>query len=487
VANLKDILYGVALTEVVGSTDQEVTGLTIDSRAAESGWLFAAIRGTQVDGHDYIDQAIKQGATAILCEEIPADPGQTTFLKVASTGLELGTLASNFYGNPSERINLIGITGTNGKTTTATLLYRLFTQMGHECGLLSTIVNRIGGEVIDATHTTPDVITINKLMHDMVMADCDYCFMEVSSHAIDQQRIAGLKFKGGVFTNITHDHLDYHKTFKEYIRVKKQFFDGLPEGAFALTNVDDRQGQAMVTNTKAKVHTYGLKTMADFKGKILEDSFTGLILAVDNEELHSQLVGEFNAYNLLVVYGVAAISGFEKIDVLAAISQLQSAEGRFDSIISPQAHIRAIVDYAHTPDALKNVLQTIKKIRTGTEKVITLFGCGGDRDKTKRPVMAEVACEFSDQVIFTADNPRSEDPQTIISEMMDGVPPHHKSKVLAITDRQEAIRTACTMAQAEDIIIIAGKGHEKYQEIAGVKHPFDDMAVLTESFQTLNK
>ncbi|MBO9150618.1 UDP-N-acetylmuramoyl-L-alanyl-D-glutamate--2,6-diaminopimelate ligase [Chitinophaga sp. GCM10012297] len=485
---LREILYNVNIGQVLGNNDIAVHALHIDSRRVGAGDVFIAIRGLAADGHDFISKAISQGAGAVVCETIPDTTSpDVCYVQVPNSHQAAGVMAGNFYDNPSHKLQLVGVTGTNGKTTIATLLFRLFTRLGHTCGLLSTVQNQIGENIVPATHTTPDPINLNALLADMVAQGCDYAFMEVSSHAVHQQRIAGLKFAGGIFSNITHDHLDYHKTFDEYIRVKKAFFDGLPAGAFALTNLDDKRGNVMLQNTKARKATYSLRTMADFKGKILENNLTGLIMQVGEKEVHFRLIGEFNAYNLMAVYGAAVLLGKEKDDILAALSNIQGAEGRFDYIVSKKLRVIGIVDYAHTPDALLNVLATIKNLREGHEQIITVVGCGGDRDKAKRPVMGQVATEHSDRVIFTSDNPRSEDPQEIIREMEEGVAVHQRKKTLSIADRKEAIKTAVGFAQQEDIILIAGKGHEKYQEIKGVKHPFDDKQVLSEVLELLEK
>ncbi len=488
IAILRDILYKVSLVEVHGLTEIEVNKICFDSREVESGSLFIALRGTKSDGHQFITSCISKGAVAVVCEEMPKEFSEhVTYVKVNDSAKALAIISANFYDNPSEKIKLIGITGTNGKTTTATLLFRLFRNLNQHAGLISTVQNQIDEEIIPATNTTPDPVALNRLLALMVAEGCTHCFMEVSSHAIVQKRTEALKFSGGVFTNITHDHLDYHRTFKDYIAAKKLFFDMLPETAFALVNVDDRNGSVMIQNCKAKKQTYALKTMADYRAKVLENNLSGLILNIDNQELHTQLIGEFNAYNILAVYAVTRLLGVEVLDALTAISKLQAAEGRFDFITSHQKKVIGIVDYAHTPDALQKVLETIRNIRTGNEMVITVVGCGGDRDKTKRPIMAKIACELSDKVILTSDNPRSENPQIILSEMEAGVGADKRKKVLTIADRKEAIRAACTMANAGDIVLVAGKGHEKYQEIAGVKYPFDDKQVLTESFNVLEK
>ncbi len=480
---LKDILYKAGLVEVLGSTEISIASICFDSRKAEKGSLFIAVKGTQSDGHKFIDQVEEAGAAAIVCEELPKQKNKNvTYVKVKDTEVALGIIASNFYDNPSEKLKLVGITGTNGKTTTASLLYDLFLSLGYNAGLISTVVYKIGREEFPATHTTPDAIRLSKLMKQMVDAGCKYCFMEVSSHAVVQKRIAGLKFSGAVFTNITHDHLDYHKTFEEYIKAKKKFFDELDADAFALANKDDQNGMVMIQSTVANKKTYALKSSADFKCKILESQFAGLLLNMDGTEMWSKLIGPFNAYNMLAVYATAILLGQEKLKILTALSTLSSVDGRFQQV-KTQSGIVGIVDYAHTPDALLNVLKTIREIRTPDEKIVTVIGCGGDRDALKRPVMAQIACEESDKVILTSDNPRSEDPEQIIREMQKGIERQHQKKVLSITDRREAIKTACSLASSGDIILVAGKGHEKYQEIKGVKHPFDDVKILTENLE----
>lgn len=482
---LKDILYKAGITEVIGDTETPIMGVTADSRAVELVSLFVAVRGTISDGHKFIDKAIEGGAIAIVCEELPAELNPAvTYIRVHDASYALGHIASNFYGVPSSRMRLVGVTGTNGKTTCATLLYNLFTALGHKCGLISTVENKIGREVIPSTHTTPDPVSLNKLLADMVDENCTYAFMEVSSHAAAQNRITGLEFIGAIFTNLTLDHLDYHKTLENYRDAKKKFFDQMPYGSFALVNVDDRNGMFMMQNTKAKRYTYGLKNMADYKAKVLEDSLTGLHLIIDGQEFWTKLIGNFNAYNLLAVYSTAVLLGESKVDVLTALSALSPPEGRFQYIKS-KSNVAAIVDYAHTPDALENVLKTIEEIRTRNEQVITIVGCGGDRDRSKRPLMAQIACEHSDRVILTSDNPRSENPEDILAEMQTGVDPSNYKKVLKVTDRKEAIRTAISLAKDGDIILVAGKGHEKYQEIQGVKYPFDDMEVIKETFNQL--
>lgn len=483
--NLSEIIEGLAFTELQGSADVEITAIVFDSRKVIPGCLFVAVKGTVVDGHDYIDKAIKDGAIAVICEDLPAHTAaEVDFLMVANSAIALGIVSANFYNNPSKKLKLIGVTGTNGKTTIATLLYQLFRDLGYKCGLLSTVENQINGQIIPSTHTTPDQVELNKLIDEMVQAGCDYCFMEVSSHAIAQHRIQGLVFAGGIFTNLTHDHLDYHKTFAEYLKAKKAFFDGLPKNAFALTNVDDKNGNVMLQNTVAYKKSYGLKNMADYKAKILENQFGGLLLQIDNEDVWFKMVGTFNAYNLLAVYTAAMLLDQDRAKVLTVLSKLSGAEGRFEYIVATNKVI-GIVDYAHTPDAVQNVLSTIHDIRKGNEKVITVIGCGGDRDKTKRPVMAKVACEWSDKVILTSDNPRTEDPAQIIKDMEEGVDPAFKRNTLSIADRKEAIKTACHLAHPGDIILLAGKGHEKYQEINGVKNHFDDMEELVNQFKLM--
>jgi UDP-N-acetylmuramoyl-L-alanyl-D-glutamate--2,6-diaminopimelate ligase len=473
---------------VQGNTNIEVNDLQIDSRKVKNGSVFIAVRGVSADGHQFIEKAVQQGAIAVVAETLPANADEKiTWVQVENSAAAAGFMAHNFYGQSSEKIRLVGVTGTNGKTTIATLLFKLFSALGYKCGLLSTVENHIGNKVLEATHTTPDAISLNELLKQMVDAGCSHVFMETSSHAVHQHRIAGLKYAGGIFSNITHDHLDYHKTFDEYIRVKKSFFDNLPSDAFAISNADDKRGQVMLQNTNAQKYLYSLRTMAGFKGKILENNLSGLVMTVDDQEVHFRLIGEFNAYNLLAVYAAAVCLGEDKQEVLQALSGLTGAEGRFDYIISPKEKIIGIVDYAHTPDALLNVLATIKKLRRGHEQVITVVGCGGDRDKTKRPVMGEVACEHSDRVIFTSDNPRSEDPLEILKDIETGLNTAAKRKFISIADRKEAIKTAVSLARPEDIILIAGKGHEKYQEIKGVKYPFDDKDVVKEMFSTLDK
>ncbi len=484
---LQDILYKVRLQSVNGSTDVNVNGIQIDSRKVTKGDVFVAIRGEKSDGHAFIEKAIQLGAIAVVCETMPASfTDGVVYLQVNNTHEAVAYMSHNFFEEPSLKIKLVGVTGTNGKTTIATILFKLFTELGFKCGLVSTVQNQIGNEIIPATHTTPDAVSLNALLHQMVEAGCSHVFMECSSHAIHQHRITGLHFTGALFSNITHDHLDYHKTFDEYIRVKKSFFDGLGGDAFAISNLDDKRGTVMLQNTPARKYYYSLKNIADFKGKILENALTGLQMTINNKEVHFRLIGEFNAYNLLAIYGAAICLGENSDEVLRVLSNLSSAEGRFDYMISGQKII-GIVDYAHTPDALENVLVTIKKLRKGSEKVITVVGCGGDRDKTKRPIMASTASELSDRVILTSDNPRTEDPQAILNDMEEGLNSAARRKAISILDRKEAIKTAVSLAGPEDIILIAGKGHEKYQEINGVKHPFDDKAILREMFELLEK
>jgi UDP-N-acetylmuramoyl-L-alanyl-D-glutamate--2,6-diaminopimelate ligase len=465
-----------------------IHALQIDSRLVQANDCYIAIVGTQVDGHTFINAAIEQGATCIVCNVLPIQLANgVTYVVLKNTQEMLGVLASNFYDNPSAKLQLVGVTGTNGKTSVATLLHQLFTALGNKCGLLSTVENIIGTEKVVSTHTTPDAISLQKLMQQIVDAGCTYAFIEVSSHAVDQGRINGLHFAGGIFTNITHDHLDYHLTFDAYLGAKKKFFDTLPSSAFALTNIDDKRGTVMLQNTNAKKLVYALKNLADFKGKIIEDNLTGLIVNVNGTDVHFRMIGEFNAYNLLAVYGTAIALGQVKEVVLAIMSMLQGAEGRFDYTQSAIDKIIGIVDYAHTPDALINVLATIQQLRKGDQKILTLVGCGGNRDAAKRPIMAMVAAKHSDVVVLTSDNPRNEKPEDIITQMEAGVPAHQKKKCLSIVDRKEAIKTICKMANAMDIILIAGKGHEKYQEINGVKNPFDDKQILTETFQLLER
>ncbi|MGB0933261.1 MAG: UDP-N-acetylmuramoyl-L-alanyl-D-glutamate--2,6-diaminopimelate ligase [Lishizhenia sp.] len=484
---LRDILYGSAIKQVIGTTDSSINALVFDSRKAEENTAFVAIKGSVSDGHNFIKNAIEKGCTSIICEVIPTEIVENiSYIQVENSHKSLAIMANNFYQEPSKKLKLIGITGTNGKTTTTTLLHKLFTKLGHKVGLLSTVINKIGTTDIASTHTTPDPVSLNKLLNEMVKEGCTHCFMEVSSHAIHQDRTAGLTFSGTAFTNITHDHLDYHNTFKEYINVKKKFFDDLTENAFALTNLDDKNGMVMLQNSRAKKYTYSLKSMADYRLKVLENQFTGLVLSIEGTELWSRLIGDFNAYNLLTVYAIADLLGEDKVQTLTALSTLESVEGRFQYTKSENG-VMAIVDYAHTPDALENVLKTIKNIRTGNETVFTVVGCGGDRDKTKRPKMAAIACELSDKVIITSDNPRTENPDLIIQDMLEGVGGQHFKKTLSITNRKEAIKTACAMAEKNDIILIAGKGHEKYQDINGIKHDFDDLQTVVTLLKQLEK
>lgn len=479
---LHDILSDLMIDESIGVGDVTVRQICSDSRQVSEGSLFVAVRGTQTDGHRFMSQVVEQGAVAVVCEVMPEEIKEgVAYIRVPDSAEALGIMAHAFYGKPSNYLELVGITGTNGKTTTATLLYDLYMRLGFKVGLLSTVENKINGTVLPSTHTTPDPVALNRLLAEMVTAGCTYAFMEVSSHAIQQRRIAGLQFRGAIFTNITHDHLDYHGTFQHYIEAKKRLFDDLPKGSFALTNIDDKRGEVMVQNTKANIYKYSLRRLADFKAKIIDNSLTGLQLELDGHEFHARLIGEFNAYNLLAVYGAAVLLGSDKMEVMTILSGLTGAEGRFDYIVQPQKEIIGIVDYAHTPDALEKVLMTIEKLRKGNGHLITVVGCGGDRDRAKRPVMTKTACIYSHQVILTADNPRSEDPEAIIAEMETGIPPGAVKKVLSISNRLQAIRTACQMAQKGDIILVAGKGHEKYQEIKGVKHPFDDKKILQEN------
>ncbi|MEO7393833.1 MAG: UDP-N-acetylmuramoyl-L-alanyl-D-glutamate--2,6-diaminopimelate ligase [Chitinophagaceae bacterium] len=485
---LSDVLYKVNLKVVNGSTSEEINDIQLDSRKIIQGALFVAVKGGAADGHQFIEKAIDNGAKAVVCEIMPATQKEgVVYVQTENSTIAAANMANNFFGKPSEKVKLVGVTGTNGKTTIATLLYKLFTRLGYKCGLLSTVENQIADKIIPATHTTPDAITLNALLKQMVDEGCKHVFMETSSHAIHQHRVTGLHYAGGVFSNITHDHLDYHQTFDEYIRVKKAFFDSLSSSAFAISNADDKRGMVMLQNTNAKKYFYSLKTMADFKGKILDNSLSGLMMTVNDIEVHFRLIGEFNAYNLLAVYSAAICLGKDKMEVLTALSELTGAEGRFDYMLSAKEKVIAIVDYAHTPDALLNVLATIKKLKKGFEQVITVVGCGGDRDKTKRPVMAAAACEHSDKIIFTSDNPRSEDPAQIIKDMEEGLAVAYKRKYISIVDRKEAIKTAISLAKPEDIILIAGKGHEKYQDIKGVKRHFDDKEVVKEMFELLEK
>ena len=485
--NLRNILYEVPLKAVHGSTDVEIKKIIFDSREVGDDDVFVALKGSNSDGHTYIDKAIEQGASVIVCEDLPESmKAEVNYCKVEDTHVALALMARNFYDHPSKKLKLVGVTGTNGKTTTCTLLYELFKGMGYPVGLISTVMNKINDKEYPTKHTTPNPIALNQLLHEMVEDGCEFCFMEVSSHAIHQERIGGLHFVLAGFTNITHEHLDYHKTFKEYLNVKKRFFDELPSDAIAVTNVDDKNGLVMLQNSRAKKVTYALKNIADYKAKVLENQFSGLVMMVENTELYTRLVGDFNAYNILLVYSIADLLTNNPIEVLRVISNLAPVEGRFEYYKSKSGVI-GIVDYAHTPDALENVLKTIGNIRTKNETVFTVVGCGGDRDTTKRPTMAKIACEWSDKVMLTSDNPRTEDPGLIIEDMMKGVEPQHFKKTFSITNRGEAIKTAASMAEQGDIILIAGKGHETYQEINGVRHDFDDLEILKEILQKLDK
>lgn len=480
---LNEVLKNITPIKIVGNDNVEITGVNIDSRRIKAGHLFVAIRGTQVDGHQFIDKAIELGADAVLCEELPEKlSGHVTYVQVESTEDAVGKVATLFYGNPSHKLKLVGVTGTNGKTTIATLLYNMFRKFGYKVGLLSTVCNYIDDVEVPADHTTPDPIELNELLAKMVEAGCEYAFMECSSHAIHQKRIGGLKFAGGLFSNLTRDHLDYHKTFENYRNAKKAFFDGLPKDAFAITNADDKNGMIMVQNTKATVKTYSIRSMADFRARILECHFEGMYLEIDGREVGVQFIGKFNVSNLLAVYGAAIMLGKKPEDILLVLSTLHSVSGRLEPIHSPEG-FTAIVDYAHTPDALANVLNAIHEVLDGKGHVITVCGAGGNRDKGKRPLMAQEAVRQSDKVIITSDNPRFEDPQEIINEMLAGLNEQQMRKVISIVDRKEAIRTACMMAQKGDVVLVAGKGHENYQEIKGVKHHFDDKEVLHEIFK----
>ncbi|MFI0490736.1 UDP-N-acetylmuramoyl-L-alanyl-D-glutamate--2,6-diaminopimelate ligase [Flavobacterium sp.] len=484
---LKEIIYKVAIEAVHGSTDIAIDKMDFDSRNIGANDVFVAIRGAISDGHDYIEKAIWQGAIAIVCDAFPETITKgITYIQVKDTNKAMAYMAANYFENPSKGLKLVGITGTNGKTTVASLLYQLFKKAGFKVGLLSTVKILVDDKEYKATHTTPDSITINHYLSEMVDQGVEYCFMEVSSHGIHQKRTEGLYFEGGVFTNLSHDHLDYHPTFAEYRDVKKSFFDNLPKTAFALSNIDDKNGQVMLQNTSAKKLTYALKSYADYKAQILENQLSGLLLKINGNEVWVKLIGTFNAYNLLAIYGTAVQLGLESLEVLRLLSDLESVSGRFQFIVS-NSNITAIVDYAHTPDALENVLKTINDIRTKNEQLITVVGCGGNRDKAKRPIMAGIAAELSDKVILTSDNPRNEDPEVIINEMEQGVAPQNYKKSLSITDRKQAIKTACQLAQPNDIILIAGKGHETYQEIQGIRHDFDDMKIVKEILEQLNK
>jgi UDP-N-acetylmuramoyl-L-alanyl-D-glutamate--2,6-diaminopimelate ligase len=485
---LKDILYKVHLVDVDGSTAISVKAIRLDSRKVEQGDLFVAVKGTQVDGHNFINTAIEKGAAAIVCSDLPAERNENVvYVQVKESSRALAQIASNFYDNPSEKLKLVAVTGTNGKTSVATILYNLYRALGYKTGLLSTVVNKIDDDVIEATHTTPDAVSLNELLAKMVEMGCDYCFMEASSHAIHQNRTYALDFDGAIFTNLTHDHLDYHETFRNYLNAKKQLFDFLPSKAFALVNTDDKNGKVMLQNSSAKKYTYALQGMADFNAKILENDFSGMVLKIDNLEMHTRMVGHFNAYNLLAVYGTAILLGADKMEVLTALSSLSGAEGRFEYIVSEKEKIVGVIDYAHTPDALKNVLETINQIRGGQNNIITVVGAGGNRDAAKRPLMAAIAAKLSNKVVLTSDNPRNEEPEAILAEMRSGIAVVDKKNVLSITQRDEAIRAAVSMANAGDVILVAGKGHEKYQEIKGIKHPFDDKEKLRNAFKEMEK
>src|SRR5574344_1495880 len=479
---LGELIKPIRIIQVIGTCETEIKAVNIDSRQVDTGDLFMAMKGTQTDGHAYISTAIERGAVAILCEVLPETlSDKITYIIVNDSEEAVGKVATSFYGDPTSKLELVGVTGTNGKTTIATLLYNTFRYFGYKTGLLSTVCNYIDGEAIPTSHTTPDPITLNQLLGRMADEGCKYAFMEVSSHSIAQKRIGGLKFAGGIFTNITRDHLDYHKTFENYLKAKKAFFDGLPKGAFALTNLDDKNGLIMTQNTKAKVATYSLKSISDFKGKILEDSIEGMLLDINNKEVNVQFTGKFNASNLLAICGASCLLGKKLEDVLVILSTLHPVSGRFETLHSP-AGFTAIVDYAHTPDAIQNVLGAIHEVLRGQGKVITVVGAGGNRDKGKRPIMAQEAVKGSDKVIITSDNPRFEEPQEIINDMMAGLTSQEQKQVLTIVDRKEAIKTACMLAQPKDVILVAGKGHEDYQEIKGVKHHFDDKEILHEIF-----
>ncbi|UTA68247.1 UDP-N-acetylmuramoyl-L-alanyl-D-glutamate--2,6-diaminopimelate ligase [Emticicia sp. 21SJ11W-3] len=482
---LSDILYKVSLLAVSGKTDIEIKNIVFDSRQVQSGSLFVAIGGTQVDGHNFIQKAIELGASAIICERLPEVLNEEIcYLQVENSARTMGLVAANFYGNPSKKLKLVGVTGTNGKTSTVTLLFRLFRKLGYRCGLLSTVQNQIDDDIIPSTHTTPDSVKINELLLEMVQKGVRYCFMEVSSHSVVQERIAGLHFAGGIFTNITHDHLDFHETFDNYIKAKKGFFDQLPASAFALVNTDDKNGKIMIQNTAARKETYSLKNIGSFKGKILACGLFGLQMDIDGREVWFKLIGAFNAYNLLGVFGAAVLLGENPDEVLMQLSDIKPPSGRFEQVVS-QNHIVGIVDYAHTPDALKNVLETIVDLQEGNQQIITVVGCGGNRDATKRPIMAEIASRLSNRVILTSDNPRNEDPFAILGQMEGGVPVIYVNKVQTIEDRREAIFEAVRIARPQDIILVAGKGHETYQDIKGVKHHFDDKEVLQEAFKEI--
>jgi len=483
---LNELLNGIPVTSITGNADIDIQGVNIDSRLVERGHLFMAVKGTKTDGHEYIAAAIAKGATAVLCEKIPDEiDNSATYILVPDSEDAVGKIATTFYGDPTSKLELVGVTGTNGKTTIATLLYQLFRKFGYSTGLLSTVSNYIDDEVIPTEHTTPDPITLNQLLGRMADHGCKYVFMEVSSHSIDQKRISGLRFAGGIFTNLTRDHMDYHLTVENYLKAKKKFFDNMPKNAFSLTNLDDKNGLVMTQNTRSKVYTYSLRSLSDFKGRILEAHFDGMLLDINNQELFVQFIGRFNAYNLLAVFGAAVLLGKKTEDVLVALSTLKPVVGRFEALRAP-AGFMAIVDYAHTPDALVNVLNSIREIITGDGKIITVVGAGGNRDKGKRPIMAKESAKLSDRVIITSDNPRFEEPQDIINDMLAGLDADDLKKTISIADRREAIRTACMLAAPGDIILVAGKGHETYQDVKGVKHHFDDKEVLSDEFRVVS-
>ncbi|MDR3119297.1 MAG: UDP-N-acetylmuramoyl-L-alanyl-D-glutamate--2,6-diaminopimelate ligase [Mediterranea sp.] len=478
---LEELLKKIQVIRVAGSLEIDITGVQIDSRKVENGHLFVAAKGTQADGHAYIPAAVANGAIAVLCEDMPAErAGNVTYIQVPDSEDAAGKTATAFYGDPTQRIELVGVTGTNGKTTIATLLYELFRKLGHKAGLISTVCNYIDGEALPTEHTTPDPVTLNSLLGRMADQGCSHVFMEVSSHAIDQKRIGGLRFAGGIFTNLTRDHMDYHKTMDGYLAAKKKFFDGLPKNTFSLTNLDDRNGLVMTQNTRSKVYTYSLRSLSDFKGRLLESHFDGMLLDINNRELFVQFIGRFNASNLLAVFGTAVLLGKNEEEVLVALSTLRPVAGRFDAIRPPQGGYTAIVDYAHTPDALVNVLNAIREVLDGKGKIITVVGAGGNRDKGKRPIMAKESARLSDRVVITSDNPRFEEPMDIINDMLAGLDADDRKKTIAIVDRKEAIRTACMLAGAGDVVLVAGKGHENYQDVKGVKHHFDDKEIINE-------
>lgn len=486
--NLSDILVGVKLIDVIGDTHKLIAKLELDSRAIEENSFFIAIKGSVSDGHDYIPKAIELGAVAILCEVMPENLDRgVTYVKVENASKSLGLLAANFYNRPSEKMKLLAVTGTNGKTSIATMLYQLFQQMGYVCGLLSTVENKIGNEIILSTHTTPHAIAINALMAKMVEAGCTYCIMEASSHALVQNRMAGLDIDGAIFSNLTHDHLDYHKTFKDYLKAKKLLFDDLSPKAFALSNADDKNGMVMLQNTKARKYMYAISGNADFSGRVLESDFNGMMMNINSKELHVKMIGGFNAYNVLAVYGAAILMEHDETEVLIALSTIEGAEGRFEYIVSPNDKVVGIVDYAHTPDALKKVLETTNQLNPQSKQIITVVGCGGDRDRTKRPLMGAIAAKLSTKLVLTSDNPRTEDPNTILNEVQSGIGISDRKKVVVIESRRQAIKTAVMLAKEGDIILVAGKGHEKYQDVKGVKSHFDDLEELEESFKEMNR